>query len=80
MARWVLGLRKAVSLLLANGHSEASRYPIGRVFLEADIVRERLDQERAAQSVLMQLCVGSLLDREAGKQFSKQIQEMTSGG
>lgn len=79
MARFLLTVREAVSLLLANGHPQARHYPISRIFLEADIIRRRLDRERAEAATLMQLCVGSLFGGKTGDAFAARIAEMVRG-
>lgn len=76
----MLALRKAVSFLLGNGHHNASQYPLARIFTEAEIVRQRLDADRANAAVLMQLTLGSLFSDQTAKDFTKRIGEMTENG
>ncbi|PTX46990.1 hypothetical protein IQ03_03513 [Gemmobacter caeni] len=76
----MMTVRRTVSFLLANGHHNAALYPVARIFLEAELVRERLDAERADAAVLMQLTVGSLMDKQTAKDFTKRIGEMTGNG
>lgn len=75
----MMTVRRTVSLLLGNGHHNASRYPLARIFTEAELVRERLDADAARDAVLLQMAVGSLLDKATARDFSKRITEMTGG-
>ncbi len=43
-----------MSLLVAEGHLWANRYPLGRLATEAEIVRERKRLDRADQMVIDQ--------------------------
>lgn len=69
-----------MSLLLANGHPDAAFYPIHRVWEEAELVTDRLNQTLATESLLLQMAVSSLLNAEAGRTFQKTIKRLTNGG
>lgn len=66
-----------MSLLLAHGHSQARRYPVGMVYVEAEYVVERIDREEASRAVLLQMAVSSILSKKAGEVFRKKIKDMT---
>ena len=66
-----------MSLLLANGHLYARRYPVGMVYVEAQYVVERQDREEATRAVLFQMAAASLLDKKASAAFQKKIKAMT---
>ena len=71
------GIRRQVSLLLANGHSDALNYTVGKVWDEAEIVVERLNRQAVTEAVLIQSAVASLLSKEGGKEFSKLVKRLT---
>ncbi|RWR13826.1 phage pre-tape measure protein [Paenirhodobacter populi] len=79
-ARFVMTIRKAVSLLFQHGHPHAARQPLGRIFMEAEIVEQRTKRAQANDAVLMQKTVGSLIDEKIGKDFSKWIREIAENG
>lgn len=76
MIRFYLGVRRDVSLLLSEGHPWARQYPIAEAWSEARIVRQRLAFRRRQESSLMQMVVGSLFDRDAGKQLAKILKRL----
>lgn len=74
------GIRRQVSLLLANGHTDARNYTIGRVWIEAEIVAQRINRDHATAALLTQLAVSTILSEDAGKTFNERIKELTDGG
>lgn len=80
MARFVLSVRKAVLFLAANGHPYPSQIPLARIFFDADLVRERLDRERAEAASVMRLLMNSLFDDGAAKDFKKWTEETMGNG
>jgi hypothetical protein len=76
----LLRLRRQVSFLLAEGHPEAARYPVGVLWSEAIIAQQRLNAQHATQAALVQMAIVSVLGgKEAGRNFSDQIQRLTDG-
>jgi hypothetical protein len=65
-----------VSLLLSEGHADARRYPVAFAWSEARIVRQRNAFRRKEETALLQLAVGSILDKKAGKELAKLIERM----
>lgn len=65
---------------MANGHPDAAFYPVHRVWEEAHLVTSRLDQVTATETLLLQMAVSSLFNKEAGREFQKIIKRMTDGG
>ena len=65
---------------MANGHPDARGYPVGRVWLEAEIVVRRINNDHATSALLNQMAVSSLFSKEGGQQFSNTIKELTDGG
>lgn len=50
------------------------------VWEEATLVVERMNREAASDKVLLQLAAGSLLSKDAGRQFKKTLKELTKNG
>ncbi len=76
----MLGLRRHVSLLLSNGHPESGDYPLGMLWVESQLVVERLNQQAATQAVLLQLAVGSILSKKTGSEFKKTLKKLSPNG
>jgi len=74
------GIRRQISLLLAEGHPEAPHYPIGMVWDEARLVVERHNGAHATQAVLVQLAVASVLSKDGAKEFKKTISRLNDSG
>ena len=68
-----------MSLLLDHGHSEARYYPIGMVWEEASIVVERLNQEEASRTALLQLAGAAVMSKKGASLLQKVLKEMTNG-
>ena len=65
-----------MSLLLSEGHQHARNYPIAVVWNEARIVRQRLASRHKMESSLMQMVIGSVFDKKAGKQLANIIKRL----
>lgn len=74
------GIRRQISLLLAEGHQDARHYPIGMVWDEAKLVVERRNRAHATDAMLIQLAVGSVLSKKGAQEFSKQIKRLNGSG
>ena len=72
-------MRRQVSLLLAEGHVDAADYPLGRVFVEAEVAVTRVNQAFVTQATLLQLAVGSLLSKKSGEEFQKAVKKLLEG-
>lgn len=68
-----------MSLLLANGHPEASRYPIGWLMDEAKLVKERMQIQDANQAVWTKRAIAAVLDKEGAKLFEELVEEAGNG-
>lgn len=73
------GVRKQVSLLLDHGHQHARFYPLGMVWDEAQIVVERLNQEEASRTALLQLAGAAVMSKKGNSLLQKVLKEMTNG-
>jgi hypothetical protein len=70
-------LRTAVSLLFSEGHHNANRYPIARVWYETQIVNERVNNRIATETTLMHAAmVAVVAPKGAG---NKQLQKLLKG-
>jgi hypothetical protein len=76
LIRFYLGLRRDVSLLLAEGHEAARLYPVAMVWSEARIVRQRQAAQRKLDAVVMQMVIGSMFTKEASKNLTKLLKDM----
>lgn len=67
-----------ITLLKSNGHPQAGRYPIGRVFVESLLVRKHQRKQAAGAAAVFSLAVNAMFDSkggEAAKAFRKFINE-----
>lgn len=67
------GVRAQVSLLLANGHLNAWRYPLGMILDEARLVTERINREAALQARLTQAAVSAAPNGLIGADGMKKL-------
>lgn len=65
-----------MSLLLSEGHPHARDYPVAVVWSEARIVRQRNAMRVKLETSLMQMVIGSVFDKKAGKQLSDIIKRL----
>jgi len=75
----VWGVRRQVSLLLDHGHAAARHYPLGMVFEEAQIVVERMNQEEASRTALLQLAGAAVMSKKGNAALQKVLKELTNG-
>ena len=73
----MLGNRRQVNYLLAEGHQFAREYPVHLVWEEHALAKERADHTLASQAVLLQLAGSACITKEAAQAFKKTIAEMT---
>lgn len=65
---------------MAEGHTEAARYPIGVLWSEAIIAQQRINAQHATAATLIQSAIVSVLGgKESGRHFSDQIRRLTDG-
>jgi hypothetical protein len=74
--RYYLGLRRNVSLLLSEGHTEAHIYPISVVWSEVNIVRQRNASRRLRDSTVTQHVLSSLFSKDANKALRKLLNKV----
>lgn len=65
-----------MSLLLSEGHLHARDYPIAVVWSESRIVRQRNAMRVKLDTSLMQMVIGSVFDKKAGKQLSDILKRL----
>ena len=58
---------------MAYGHTTPHLYPVGWLQDEAEIIRQRENHRIATEAHLIQLAASSILSKEAGQAFSKEI-------
>ncbi len=72
------GIASDVSLLLANGHAHAQRYPIARVWWEARLARQRDVRRMSTEAALMHACIASVL--AGGDELNKALERLERHG
>lgn len=72
-----MALRAQASLLLANGHGSAWKYPLGVLFTEAEIVAERINRAEATRATLMQSAIGSVLSKKGARAFKETLEALS---
>ena len=67
------GLRRDVSLLLAEGHPEAAHYPFAILWSESRIVKQRYAIRMQQEAILMHSAITSVLagDKTFGKLLTR---------
>lgn len=68
-----------MSLLLASGHPDAWRYPLGRLQDEVRLVHQRQNEQAASSMDAMYTAVAALLDKDAARTYNDRIKELTNG-
>ncbi len=76
---WLRGVKRQVSLLLANGHPEAWHYPIGFLYEQASFVAERLDAVEANRATMLQSAISTVLGGEKARtNFKNNVKDLLS--
>lgn len=72
-------MRRHVSLLLDHGHPYARHYPLGALWDESTLVRQRVNGDIKTHMAFMQMVVGSVLSKKAGEALQKHLNGLDSG-
>jgi uncharacterized protein HemY len=54
-------------------------YPIGRVWEEAELIVQRLNQQAASNTSLMRIAVGAVISKEGAQLLDKVLKELNHG-
>ncbi|QPB12569.1 hypothetical protein [Providencia phage PSTCR9] len=55
-------------------------YPLAYLWTESRIARRRINAQHVTQSLLMQSCIGAVLNgKKGGKEYQKLIKELSDG-
>lgn len=71
---------------MERGHTEAARYPVGKVIVETQLCVERINREYATQATIMQAVMTAAVatfgkhGRSASKQLNDLIKELAGDG
>lgn len=65
--------------MLEHGHVHAALFPLWRLWVEAEIVRDRVNGLLVSEAILIQHAVGSLLSKEAAKSFKELVENLNDG-
>lgn len=58
-----------------HGYPDADHMPLLFVFIESNILTERLNAEAASNAAILRLAIGGLLDKGASDAFNKLVQQ-----
>lgn len=64
---------------MAHGHPHARHYPLSMAWAEAQIVVERLNNDAASNTVLLQLAISAVMSKQGAKLLKDVLKGMTSG-
>lgn len=70
-------VRDVASFLISEGHTQARDYPLGTLLYEAEIAKERCNNNIVTEIALMQMVVGSVLSKDAAKALKKQLEKLS---
>lgn len=74
-------MREDVNFLISQGHHNANRYPVGRVWSEVEITRRRVNNEMASQASVDHTVHGAIHGGKKGHSvLTKMIKRLTNGG
>lgn len=66
-----------MSLLLSEGHTDAHQYPLGMVWVEAELVVQRQNEMEATRAVLLRDAVSAVISKKGQNHFKKTIEKLT---
>lgn len=68
-------------MLISEGHTHANHYPLSKLWIEAEIARERINSKIATEASLIQSAIVAVLslDGKGVKNFNDQLQRLTDG-
>lgn len=75
MRRWIKNVWRRVNQLKGHGYNDAETMCILYVFLESDLLTERLNAEAASNAAILRLAMGGLLDKGASTEFNKLVKK-----
>jgi hypothetical protein len=68
------------SLLLSEGHLYANRYPLSKLWYEADLVRERVNRNHVTEVTILSTVMASRYGgRAAGQNIKDLIRKLENG-
>lgn len=80
---WIWGLRRQVSLLLANGHADAPDYPVAFIWEETQLIVERDNQMLANHGTMLNAAVSTGIaafgkdgGRKAQAAFTRMVKKL----
>lgn len=66
---------------MSQGHTQAHRYPLSKLWIEVEIVRERINAQTATEASLIHSAIVAVLslDGKGVKNFDNQLRKLTDG-
>lgn len=62
-----------------HGHPDARLYPLGMVWEETTIVVDRINNEAASNTALLQIAGSAVMGKQGMQLLKKVLKELTSG-
>lgn len=81
MQRHHRALRAQVSLLLSEGHRYANQYPLSKVWIESELVRERVNGRISTDASMMHAVIVAVLspDGKGNKSLQSILRKLNDG-
>lgn len=64
---------------MAHGHRHPQHYPLSKLWFEAELVKERVNQHSATEASIMQTVIASVLTADGSKNLKKLLRRLTHG-
>jgi hypothetical protein len=66
---------------MSEGHPHARKYPLSTMWMEAELVRERVNGRITTEATLMHAVIVAVLapDGQGAKNLNKMLKDMTDG-
>jgi hypothetical protein len=65
-----------VSLLLSEGHVNASKYPLRFLWNEVSFAQERMASRARTEAIIMQAAILSAIDKEGSRHFKELLEKL----
>lgn len=71
----------SIQLLLGGGHRlrDVEMMSLPQIALFTRSLMKLRDMDSASEAIMMQMAIGSLLDKKAGKAFQERVKELLNG-
>lgn len=66
-------------MLMAEGHQYANNYPLSKLWIEAEIAKERINAKMVTETVLLQAVVASAFNKAGSDELQKLMDDLNYG-